>query len=110
MQATITSAKLNSLYTKITAPISGRIGLRLVDSGNIVHTTDANGLAIITQLQPIRLSSASRKISFLQCSTKLRQGVKLRADSLTTVTEDEIGRRHPAHGGQPLIKPLAHRS
>src|ERR1700685_263864 len=51
-QAAIDNAKLNLTYTKITAPISGRIGLRLVDAGNMVHAADANGLAIITQLQP----------------------------------------------------------
>ncbi len=49
----IDSAKLNLLYSRITAPISGRTGLRLVDPGNIVHATDPNGLVVITQLQPI---------------------------------------------------------
>ena len=41
------------VYSKITSPLTGRIGLRLVDQGNIVHATDANGLVVITQLQPI---------------------------------------------------------
>ena len=49
----IDSAKLNITYSKITAPITGRIGLRLLDLGNIVHATDTTGLAVITQLQPI---------------------------------------------------------
>jgi membrane fusion protein, multidrug efflux system len=49
----IDSAKLNITYSRITAPISGRIGLRLLDLGNIVHATDTTGLAVITQLQPI---------------------------------------------------------
>ena len=52
-QGQIDTAKLQIFYSRITAPISGRIGLRLVDPGNIVHATDANGLAVITQLQPI---------------------------------------------------------
>jgi len=52
-EATINSAKLQITYCHITAPISGRIGLRLVDVGNIVHASDANPLLIITQLQPI---------------------------------------------------------
>jgi membrane fusion protein, multidrug efflux system len=52
-QATIDNAKLQITYSKITAPISGRVGLRLVDIGNIVHATDTNGLLVITQLQPI---------------------------------------------------------
>jgi len=49
----VESAKLNLVYSRITAPVSGRVGLRLVDVGNIVHATDPNGLVVITQLQPI---------------------------------------------------------
>ena len=52
-QAAVDSAKLNLVYSHITAPVSGRIGLRLVDPGNIVHATDTNPLLVITQLQPI---------------------------------------------------------
>src|SRR5271170_7181145 len=49
----VDSAKLNLVYSRITSPITGRVGLRLVDAGNIVHATDTTGLAVITQLQPI---------------------------------------------------------
>jgi membrane fusion protein, multidrug efflux system len=52
-QATVESAKLNLVYCHITAPVSGRIGLRLVDPGNIVHASDTNPMLVITQLQPI---------------------------------------------------------
>lgn len=52
-QAAIDNAKLNLAYCHITAPISGRIGLRLVDPGNMVHASDQNPLLIIAQLQPI---------------------------------------------------------
>ena len=52
-QAAVDSAKLNLSYCHITAPVSGRIGLRLVDPGNIVHASDTNPLLVITQLQPI---------------------------------------------------------
>ena len=52
-QAAVDSAKLNLVYCHITAPVSGRIGLRLVDPGNIVHASDTNPLLVITQLQPI---------------------------------------------------------
>jgi len=52
-QAAIDSAKLNLVYCHVTAPISGRIGLRLVDRGNMVHASDANPLLVITQLQPV---------------------------------------------------------
>ncbi|MFZ0284617.1 MAG: efflux RND transporter periplasmic adaptor subunit, partial [Terriglobales bacterium] len=52
-QAAVDNAKLNLLYCHITSPISGRVGLRLVDPGNMVHATDTNALLVITQLQPI---------------------------------------------------------
>lgn len=52
-QAQIDSAKLNITYCHITAPFTGRVGLRQVDSGNIVHASDANPMLILTQLQPI---------------------------------------------------------
>lgn len=47
------SAKLQLSYARITAPITGRLGLRLVDQGNMIHASDANGLVVITQIQPI---------------------------------------------------------
>jgi multidrug efflux system membrane fusion protein len=52
-QAQIDTAKLNLTYARVTAPLTGRIGLRLVDPGNIVHAADQNGLVVITQVQPI---------------------------------------------------------
>jgi multidrug efflux system membrane fusion protein len=52
-QAQIDTAALQLAYAHITAPISGRIGLRLVDTGNLIHPSDVSGLAVITQLQPI---------------------------------------------------------
>jgi membrane fusion protein, multidrug efflux system len=52
-QASIDNAKLQITYAHITAPISGRVGLRLVDVGNIIHASDTSGLLVITQLQPI---------------------------------------------------------
>ena len=52
-QGPVESAKLQLVYTRITAPITGRIGLRQIDPGNIVHVADQSGLAIITQLEPI---------------------------------------------------------
>ncbi len=52
-QAQIDNVKLNLTYTRITAPVSGRVGLRQVDIGNMVHATDPNGLLVLTQLHPI---------------------------------------------------------
>ena len=52
-QAAIDSAKVQLNYTTIVSPLDGRLGVRLVDQGNIVHATDANGLVVVTQLKPI---------------------------------------------------------
>jgi multidrug efflux system membrane fusion protein len=52
-QAMIDQAKLQLTYSKVTAPISGRAGLRRVDVGNVVHATDENGLVVLTQVEPI---------------------------------------------------------
>jgi multidrug efflux system membrane fusion protein len=52
-QAAIDNAAATLGYTKITAPLSGRAGLRQVDQGNIIHAADTTGLVVITQLQPI---------------------------------------------------------
>ena len=52
-QASIDNAAATLSYTKIVAPLSGRVGLRQVDQGNIVHASDTTGLVVITQLQPI---------------------------------------------------------
>lgn len=52
-QALVENAKLNLAYCHITAPIGGRVGLRQVDQGNYVQTSDANGIVVITQLKPI---------------------------------------------------------
>jgi multidrug efflux system membrane fusion protein len=52
-KAQVNNAKLQLSYARLTAPISGRAGLRQIDQGNIVHANDTNGLVVITQLQPI---------------------------------------------------------
>ena len=49
----VDNAKLQLAYAHVTAPVSGRVGIRLVDQGNVVHAADAGGLVVITQIQPI---------------------------------------------------------
>ncbi len=56
--AQVDLARLSLSYTTIKAPLTGRVGARLIDAGNIVHTTDTNGLVVITQLSPIAVSFA----------------------------------------------------
>jgi multidrug efflux system membrane fusion protein len=76
-QGLIDSAKLQLTYCRITAPISGRVGLRLVDAGNIVHTSDQNGLVVITQVQPIAVLFTIPEDNLPPVLKKLRAGERL---------------------------------
>ena len=76
-QGLIDSAKLQLLYCHITAPIGGRVGLRLVDPGNIVHATDTTGLVVITQLQPVAVVFAIAEDSLPAVLAKLTAGESL---------------------------------
>jgi membrane fusion protein, multidrug efflux system len=80
-QAAIDSAKLNIVYSHITAPISGRVGLRLVDVGNIVHATDTTGLLVITQLQPIAVIFTLPQDQLPQVMAKLHSGPQLTVEA-----------------------------
>ncbi len=80
-QAAIASAKLDLVYCHITAPITGRVGLRLVDPGNIVHASDQNGLLVITQMQPISVIFTIAEDQVPIVLQKLRGGQRLRVDA-----------------------------
>lgn len=73
-QAAIDNAKLMITYCHITAPVAGRIGLRLVDVGNIVHASDQNPMLVITQLQPISVIFTLPQDSLPVVSKKMQQG------------------------------------
>jgi membrane fusion protein, multidrug efflux system len=76
-QGAVDAAKLQLTYCRITAPISGRIGLRLVDPGNIVHASDTNGLLVITQMQPITAIFTLPEDQILSVEQRLRHGATL---------------------------------
>jgi multidrug efflux system membrane fusion protein len=73
-QGQIDAAKLQLAYCRITAPFSGRVGLRLVDPGNIVRASDTNGLIVITQLQPIAVVFAIPEDTLPAVLAKLKAG------------------------------------
>ena len=79
--ANIENAKLQLVYSKVTAPITGVVGLRLVDPGNIVHASDANGMITITQLQPIAVLFTIPEDSLPAVTQKLRAGAHLPVDA-----------------------------
>ena len=80
-QSQIDNAKLQLTYSRITAPISGRVGLRLVDPGNIVHANDTIGIVVITQLQPIAVLFSLPQDNLPQVNGKLRAGVQLNVEA-----------------------------
>ncbi len=80
-RAAIQAAKVNVGYTRITSPISGVVGLRQVDAGNIVHASDASGLLVITQLQPISVIFTIPEDQLPVVIKTMRAGHKLVADA-----------------------------
>jgi multidrug efflux system membrane fusion protein len=89
-QAAIDNAQLQMTYARVTAPISGRIGLRQVDPGNIVHAADANGLVIITQLQPISVLFTIPEDNLPSVLKKLRAGVTLPVDAFNRDKSEKL--------------------
>jgi len=89
-QANIDNAKLNLSFAKVTAPISGRIGLRQVDVGNIVHASDQNPMAVITQLQPISVVFTIPADSLPSLMARVHTGVRLPVDAYDRADRDKI--------------------
>jgi multidrug efflux system membrane fusion protein len=80
-QGLVDAAKLNVMYCHITAPITGVVGLRLVDPGNIVHAADTNGMLVITQIQPISAIFTVSEDQLSPILAKVRAGQTLPVDA-----------------------------
>lgn len=76
-RAQVESARLNLTYSRITAPISGRVGLRLVDAGNMIRATDAGGLATLAPIQPINVVFAVPADSIQSVLARTSKGERL---------------------------------
>ncbi len=92
-QAAIDNAKLQLVYCRITSPLTGRIGLRLVDQGNIIHASDANGLVVITQLQPIAVLFNIAEDSLPAVRKKMDAGT-LRIDAYDRDLKKKLAQGH----------------
>ena len=90
-QGTLDAARVNVAYCHITAQVSGIVGLRLVDPGNIVHSTDANGMLVITQLQPISVIFPIGEDQLPPILQKLRAAQKLPVDAWDRALKNKIG-------------------
>jgi multidrug efflux system membrane fusion protein len=80
-QGNVDAAKVNVDYTKITSPIDGRVGLRLVDPGNIVQANGTTSLLTITQLQPITVMLPMAENYIGQVAEQMRAGHRLQVDA-----------------------------
>ena len=80
-QGNLASARLQLTYSRVTAPVSGRLGLRQVDIGNIVHSSDTNGIVIITQVQPITAVFSIPEDNIPAVMKQLQAGKKLPTDA-----------------------------
>jgi multidrug efflux system membrane fusion protein len=72
--AAIEAAQLNLNYCSITSPVDGRVGLRLVDAGNLIHATDATGIVTITQIRPISATFTLPQDELPRVESDMRQG------------------------------------
>jgi multidrug efflux system membrane fusion protein len=79
--AQVANARLNLTYSRITSPITGRVGLRLVDAGNMIHASDPNGLLVITQLQPIAVVFTLPADQLQPVMTGMGRGDRLRVEA-----------------------------
>jgi multidrug efflux system membrane fusion protein len=81
-QGLLDNANVNLVYTHITSPIDGRVGLRLVDPGNIVQANSTTPLVVVTQLQPITVIFSIAEDYLSQIQQQMRKGQKLKVDAL----------------------------
>jgi multidrug efflux system membrane fusion protein len=96
-QAAVESAKLNVIYSHITSPINGRVGLRQVDPGNMIHSTDANGLIVIAQLQPITVVFTLPEDSIPKLMQKWQKGATLPVEAYNRDKTQKLATGHLAN-------------
>jgi multidrug efflux system membrane fusion protein len=89
-QANIDTAKLNIAYCHIVSPINGRIGLRLVDPGNYVQPSDASGLVVITEIDPISVVFSTPEDNLPAITARLNSGATLAATAFDRANVKQI--------------------
>ncbi len=89
-QGQVANATVNLVYTHITSPIDGRVGLRLVDPGNMVQANSTAGLVVITQLQPITMIFSVAEDYLPEIQKQLRLGQKMEVDAFDRSQETQL--------------------
>jgi len=93
-QAQVDAQKLNLVYAHIVSPVTGRVGLRQVDAGNYVQTSDPNGIVIVTQLQPISVIFTLPEDNLPAVVRRLHAGASLSATAYDRTGTTELGKGH----------------
>jgi membrane fusion protein, multidrug efflux system len=86
-EAMVKTAELNVAYTHIVSPVTGRVGLRLVDPGNYLQPSDANGIVVITQIDPISVVFTTPESNLPRISARLNSAAKL---PVTVLDRDNV--------------------
>jgi len=86
-QAQVKTAELNLAYTHIVSPVTGRVGLRLVDPGNYLQPSDATGIVVITQIDPISVVFTTPEDNLPRIAARLNSGAKLK---VTVLDRDNV--------------------
>jgi membrane fusion protein, multidrug efflux system len=92
-EAMVKTAELNVAYTHIVSPVTGRVGLRLVDPGNYLQPSDASGIVVITQIDPISVVFTTPESNLQRISARLNEGAKL---PVSVLDRDDV---HPLATG-----------
>jgi multidrug efflux system membrane fusion protein len=93
-QAQVDAQKLNLVYAHIVSPVTGRVGLRQVDAGNYVQTSDPNGIVVVTQLQPISVIFTLPEDNLPAVVKQLHKGATLAATAYDRTGTTELGKGH----------------
>ena len=90
----LATAKLNLSYSRVTAPVTGRVGLRQVDVGNVIHASDSTGFVIITQLQPMSVLFSLPEDNIPDLLKKIKSGDKVAVDAYDRAFKTKITSGH----------------
>ncbi len=107
-QAQVQTASLNLDYTHIVSPITGRVGIRMVDPGNYLQPSDATGIVVVTQLDPISIVFSTPEDDLPRIAARLNSGAKMKVTAFDRANVNQLavgdpdnlrqsGRRHDRH-------------
>ncbi len=89
-QAAVQTAQLNLNYTRIVSPVNGRVGIRMVDPGNYLQASDANGIVVVTQLDPISVIFSTAEDNLPRIAERLKSGATIPVTAFNRANVDKL--------------------